>query len=115
MKFLVDVCAGKRLAEWLRARGHDVREVRELRANMRDDEILAWGLTENRVVITVDKDFGALAVALGLPHCGIVRLPDIPVVERQHLMDIVLQKHQQDLEQGAVITVSGTRIRVRLR
>jgi predicted nuclease of predicted toxin-antitoxin system len=60
VKFLVDVCAGKRLAEWLRAGGHDVQEVRERDPDMEDSEILAWACAEDRVVITVDKDFGAL-------------------------------------------------------
>jgi predicted nuclease of predicted toxin-antitoxin system len=30
MKFLVDRCAGKRLADWLRGEGHDVLEARTL-------------------------------------------------------------------------------------
>ena len=29
MKFLIDVCAGYILADWLRSQGHDVVEVRE--------------------------------------------------------------------------------------
>ena len=29
MKFLVDLCAGHGLAEWLRSQGHDVLEVRD--------------------------------------------------------------------------------------
>ncbi|MCS7003085.1 MAG: DUF5615 family PIN-like protein [Gammaproteobacteria bacterium] len=31
-------------------------------------------LDERRVLVTLDKDFGALAVVFGKPHCGIVRL-----------------------------------------
>ncbi|MFN3420204.1 MAG: DUF5615 family PIN-like protein [Armatimonadota bacterium] len=64
MKFLVDVCAGRSLAKWLSERGHDVKEVRERDPRMEDDEILAWAYAEGRVIVTVDKDFGALAVAL---------------------------------------------------
>jgi len=40
MRFLVDVCAGKELADWLREQGHDVKEVREYNPRMNDDEIL---------------------------------------------------------------------------
>jgi len=87
LKFLVEVCAGKGLAEWLRACGHDVQEVRQHAPAMEDDEILAWACAEYRVVVTVDKDFGTLAVALGQPHHGIVRLPDVPVPERKRLME----------------------------
>lgn len=114
MKFLVDVCAGRRLAEWLRPSGHDVREVRDRDPQMDDDEILTWACVENRVVVTIDKDFGALAVARGQPHGGIVRLPDVPYAMRERLMKQVLSKHEADLAKGAIVTVSLHRIRVRL-
>lgn len=42
MKFLVDVCAGNRLANWLRDHGHDVLEVRDREPTMADEEILHW-------------------------------------------------------------------------
>jgi hypothetical protein len=32
---------------------------------------------EQRVLITLDKDFGELAIRRSLPHCGIVRLVNI--------------------------------------
>ena len=44
MKFLIDVCAGYSLAEWLRSRGYDVVEVRERNCKMSDEEILALSL-----------------------------------------------------------------------
>jgi len=53
MKFLIDVCAGRSLAEWLRSRGYDVVEVRERNCRMSDDEILAWAAKENRILITI--------------------------------------------------------------
>jgi len=41
MKFLVDRCAGKRLADWLRGEGHDVLEARTLLPDPGDRELLA--------------------------------------------------------------------------
>lgn len=114
MKFLVDVCAGKRLANWLRDHGYDVLEVRDREPTMPDEEILHWANEEKRVVVTMDKDFGTLAVALNQPHSGIVRLPDVPVPDRQRMMNQVILTHSQDLENRAIITVSKKRIRVRL-
>lgn len=113
MKFLVDICTGRRLAIWLREQGHDVCEVNERSAKMEDNEILQWANTEKRIVITVDKDFGTLAVALGQPHHGIIRLPDVPALNRQILMEEVLRRHSKDLENRAIITVSEKRIRIR--
>jgi len=113
VKFLVDICTGRRLAIWLREQGHDVCEVNERSAKMDDDEILRWANTEKRIVITVDKDFGTLAVALGQSHHGIIRLPDVPALNRQILMEEVLRRHSKDLENRAIITVSEKRIRIR--
>ena len=113
MRFLVDVCAGSQLAEWLRECGHDVKEVRERDPRMSDDEILDWAYAEGRVIVTMDKDFGALAVAQGRTHAGIIRLPDVPVPLRKKLMMQVIAKHESDLAEGAIVTVSLKHIRVR--
>jgi len=113
VKFLVDICTGRKLAIWLREQGHDVCEVNERSSKMEDSEILRWANTEKRIVITVDKDFGTLAVALGQPHHGIIRLPDVSALNRQILMEEVLRRHSKDLENRVIITVTEKRIRIR--
>ncbi len=113
MKFLIDVCIGRRFAKWLKELGYDVCEVRERSAKMEDSDILLWARFENRIVITADKDFGTLAVALGQPHAGIVRFPDVSLAERQSLMEELLKRHKEDLQKGLMITVSRNNIRVR--
>jgi predicted nuclease of predicted toxin-antitoxin system len=39
-----------------------------------DIAILAAAHSEQRILVTLDKDFGELAILKGLPHSGIVRL-----------------------------------------
>ncbi|MBW1707873.1 MAG: DUF5615 family PIN-like protein [Deltaproteobacteria bacterium] len=57
----------------LRRLGHDVLWVRTDMPGARDDAILASAQTEQRLLVTLDKDFGELAFGLGLPaSCGIV-------------------------------------------
>jgi predicted nuclease of predicted toxin-antitoxin system len=112
MKFLVDRCAGATLARWLRDKGHDVQEVRERGPDPGDEELLARALADARVLITLDKDFGALVFAKGKPHSGIVRLPDVPAAGRIALFERLLATHQQELANGAVITVRGDRVRI---
>ena len=114
MRFLVDVCATGAVVTWLRAEGHDVAEVRDGDPRIEDERILAWAYAGDRVVVTADADFGTLAVARDQPHRGIVRLPDVPRHVRLRLLAEVLTRHTNDLEKGAIITVSPTRIRVRL-
>jgi uncharacterized protein with PIN domain len=58
VKFLVDRCAGRRLADWLRAKGHDVIESRERGPDPGDRVLLKWAAREERVLVTIDTDFG---------------------------------------------------------
>ena len=58
MKFLVDVCAGRAIGQWLKELGHDIIFVRDYNPRMGDEEILKWANNEGRILITIDKDFG---------------------------------------------------------
>jgi predicted nuclease of predicted toxin-antitoxin system len=57
----------------LRHCGHDVLWIRTQAPGSSDKTILGNAQTENRIVITFDKDFGELAFRFGLPaSCGII-------------------------------------------
>ena len=112
MKFLVDRCAGRRLANWLREHGHDVTEARERKPDPGDAAILQWAAAEERIVVTIDTDFGELIFVEGAEHRGLVRLPDVPAPQRIALMGDILERHAAELQAGALITVRGGRIRV---
>ena len=112
MKFLIDRCAGRLVAEWLRKEGHDVVESRELGPDPGDRALLEWAATEARILVTIDTDFGQLIFLENLPHAGVVRLPDVSSYERQFLMQDLLTRYKSDLESGAIITVRGGRIRI---
>ncbi len=113
MKFLLDVCAGGRLTNWLRDQGFDVKEVRGKDICMPDESIIDWAVMEKRIIITLDKDFGELFVLQG-KTCSIIRLPDVSAEQRLKLMDLTLQKYSQKLENNTVIiTISEKRIRIR--
>ena len=111
MKFLVDHCAGRRLAEWLRAEGHDVFDAGE-ESDPGDRTLLERAAAEGRILITLDRDFGRLVYVAGVVHAGLVRLPDVPVRDRLALMAEVLQEHGDALDRQALVTVRGGRIRV---
>ena len=40
--------------------------------------------------MTMDKDFGQLIFIEKAPHCGLVRLPDVPAARRIELMERLL-------------------------
>ena len=67
MKFLVDRCAGKRLADWLQGEGHDVLEARTLGPDPGDRELLEMAAKGERVLVTIDTDFGELIYVDRIP------------------------------------------------
>jgi predicted nuclease of predicted toxin-antitoxin system len=123
MRFLVDRCAGHRLAEWLRSQGHDVIESRELGPDPGDRALLEHAAADERILVTIDTDFGELVYVEEVPHAGLVRLarlrrrrakpfPDVPAEQRIALMAEVLDRHQQVLETQAIVTIRRGRIRI---
>lgn len=112
MKFLIDRCAGRRLVEWLRQQGHDVVESRERGPDPGDRVLLEWAAAEGRVLVTMDKDFREFIFMEGVPHCGLIRLPDVPAERRIKLMEQVLLAYSRELSAQSVVTVRGGRIRI---
>ena len=55
---------------------------------------------------------GLLVFAEERPHRGLIRLPDCPPAERIAIIGDLLARHRADLEQRAVITVRGGRVRI---
>ena len=101
------------MADWLRRNGHDVIAIRELGPDPGDRAILDLSVRENRVLVAIDTDFGELVFLHGLPHAGLVRLPDTRTPQRIYLMSMVIARHQRELEMRAIITVSrGGTIRI---
>ena len=112
MKFLIDRSAGSRLAQWLRAEGHDVDEAQHRGADPGDESLLRWAAREGRILVTIDTDFGMLLRLRGQVHADLIRLPDVPASARIALMEEILQRHGADDLTRLVITVKGSRIRV---
>ncbi len=77
-----------------------------------DRVLLELAESLGRVVVTIDSDFGELIYLHDVPHAGLVRLPDVPAERRIALMLEVIERHGGDLEERAVVTVRGGRIRV---
>lgn len=114
MKVLLDTCIWGGARESLQAGGHEVEWVGQWKQDPGDEEILAFAYQNGYVLVTLDKDFGELAVALGRPHRGIVRLVNLPARRQGPVCAYILQKHADDLSRGAIITATAERIRVRL-
>lgn len=71
MKILLDSCVWGGARSGLAASGHDVVWAGDWPSDPGDEEILAQAHREGRVLVTLDKDFGTLAILRATPHCGI--------------------------------------------
>jgi len=112
MKYLADACVSIHVFEALRARGHDVGWIGDDK-DPGDDEVLARASAEGRILITLDKDFGQLAILQGAPHNGIVRIVDIRVLEQAHRLLKAFADYEADLRAGAIVTIEPSRTRIR--
>jgi len=112
MKLLLDTCIWGGAADVLR-RGHDVVWSGDWDEDPGDEEILATALAQGRVLITLDKDFGELAVVRRIPHCGILRVAGFPARRQAGVIEVILNRHGNELEGGAVITAEPGKIRIR--
>jgi predicted nuclease of predicted toxin-antitoxin system len=113
MKLLLDSCVWGGALDALRDAGHDVEWCGNWSKDPGDDEILAAAFREGRILVTLDKDFGELAILRGLPHCGIVRLVDISATRQAAVCLAVFAAHGDELALGGIATAERGRLRFR--
>lgn len=56
----------------LREAGNDVVAIAEIAKGATDEQVLERALSEKRVLITEDRDFGELVYARGRPSAGVI-------------------------------------------
>ncbi len=112
MRFLVDESTGPFAARWLRGEGHDVFSVYEQARGMKDEFIIQKAFSENRILITNDKDFGEKVCREQYPHKGIVllRLEDERAVVKIATLKRLLDQHMNQLADNYVV-VTEKRVR----
>lgn len=93
--------------------GYDVKEVRSLNPRMSDEDILVWAVREKRIIITTDNDFEKMIWQQRRSHCGVLRLENLPRLQRINLIKDVFSTHKDDLSSGAIVIASLNKFRVR--
>lgn len=78
-----------------------------------DEEILNRAHLENRILVTLDKDFGELAIVKGTPHSGIIRLVSCSARRQAATCLLVLKQYGEQLKNGAIVTAEPNRLRIR--
>lgn len=71
-KFTIDENLPPSLADWLRGRQCEAVLVQREARGATDSDILRWAMQEGRIVVTADKDFGALVFRRRIRAAGVV-------------------------------------------
>ena len=112
MRFLVDECTGPKIAEWLRSEGHEVFSVFGEARGISDDEVFEKALTDNRILITNDKDFGEMVFRERRSHHGVIflRLDDERATNKIEVLRQLFASYSEKLF-GQFVTVTETKVR----
>lgn len=115
-KFLVDECLGVILARWLKKKGYDIIAVVEAMPGADDHEVLSKSLVEQRILVTLDSDFGEIIFKKNVLHAGIIflRLEDEQPSNQINVMEKVLKNYLDDLVENFTVATEETIRIVRL-
>ena len=114
MKFLVDVGVGKKVENWLKENGFDVLSVRDIDSRAKDSQILRWSVDQQRMIISMDKDFGELVYNSGKHHAGvlILRLEDADADTKVAVIKKIFAEYYDKIESHFCVFQDG-RLRIR--
>jgi predicted nuclease of predicted toxin-antitoxin system len=114
MKLLADECCDAALVAALRSDGHDVLYVVEVQRGATDDQILERANSEERILVTEDKDFGELIYRLKRPVLGIIllRFDVINRALKASRLQSLLSTRSNQLH-GAFVVIDKEKIRLR--
>jgi predicted nuclease of predicted toxin-antitoxin system len=113
VRVLLDSCVAASVAVALVEAGHEVECVAAWTRDPGDEKVLATAHQAGQVVITLDKDFGELAVVRGHPHAGLVRLVGFRAADQAAAAVAVLARYQVELAAASIVTADPGRTRVR--
>lgn len=118
MRLLIDNALSPRLAELLRAAGHDAIHIRDrIPPSSSDACVFELAAGENRILVSADSDFGVILATRAQTAPSLVLLrhdaPSQPSAQAL-LLDRVLTTAAAELRQGCVISVTKHRIRLRM-
>lgn len=115
MKFIADENVARLVIRHLRDIGHDVVSIIEAGlVSTDDDDIIAMGSRERRIIITHDKDFGHVLRYPLKKHSGVIliRLRYPTPRNTWNAVQRVLEAVPEGKMRGRVVVVEETRIRL---
>ncbi|MAG08106.1 hypothetical protein CMO89_01430 [Candidatus Woesearchaeota archaeon] len=95
IKLIVDECVDFPVVLYIRSKGYDVVSIAEKFPSLDDRDILKRAYEEDRIIITVDKDFGLLVFK-----------------EKIKLLNILINDYSDKLS-GNFVVVTEDKVRIR--
>jgi predicted nuclease of predicted toxin-antitoxin system len=113
VRLLLDTCVWGGAVKVLLEAGHDVIWSGDWEQDPGDEEILARAHADTRILVTLDKDFGELAIVRRLRHSGIIRLVNLSARQQAEVCMHVLDLHGELLLSGAIVTAERGWLKIR--
>ena len=117
MKLLVDMNLSPRWVEAIRSAGLEAVHWSSVgRHDATDAEVLSWARSNSCVLLTHDLDFGAILAASGGHGPSVLQLrsEDATPDSMCSVVAEVVRRLDQELAQGALVSIDPARSRVRL-
>jgi predicted nuclease of predicted toxin-antitoxin system len=114
MKFFADENVARPIVLWIRSAGHDVTYAAEIRPGEWDAVWLREAESQQRLVLTCDKDFGDMIFRDRMNSYGVVllRMEEIPLARRIAHLETAWAVVEAN-PQGKFIVITDHKIRVR--
>lgn len=114
MRFLVDMPLSPKLAQWLRAAGHDALHASGLGLHSAPDQaLIELARQEGRILVTADLDFPRLLALAGDrdPAVVLFRGGGYSEAEAEHLMARVLARYPPHDLVACIVVADRSRLR----
>lgn len=114
LKLLFDVGVSKKAEIYFRENGFDVFAVRDINPYLTDKDILELAVKEERLVITMDKDFGELVFNSKEVHSGVLllRMEDAGWKQKINVLSEIFLNYSEDIK-GSFSVYQDKKLRIR--
>ena len=108
-KFIVDVGVGHKVENVLKKSFSDVKSMWDVDPKAKDITILELAVKEERIIVTMDKDFGELVFNGRIEHTGVLllRLDHANGEEKGMVVKKILESHLGDLKNNFCVYQNG--------
>jgi predicted nuclease of predicted toxin-antitoxin system len=113
-KIIIDVGVGRIIEEWMAQQGFNVTAITKVNPEIADLDIIKLAISQDAIILTMDKDFGELVFKNNSSHKGILllRLEDAVAEEKLSAIQNIFPNHLSQIKNNFCVYHNG-RLRIR--